>query len=198
MSRTADKTLVMQLALDSDRSNPKHDRAVQYLSQPEVMHKLISAMQISKGAEIDFEKCTSEPEVPVCKGEGQYKSWIGFMDLMYRISVYVMRQPQMRDWSKGGAVINVGEPERDYLTRYLFIEVKITREPISQVIRQINLYREFVGRDKPFFLVSDYDISENEFEQLKNAGINHLRLGDDFNQFRECGADRGIHKSESI
>ncbi len=100
MSRAHESTLLAKLGFaDPDRGNPLHDAACQYLAQEEKARKLAEMLlrdhmkptarnfENPDGSASDyvstwdFDNYRAEFEKHVCKGIGQYRSTIGFLDL---------------------------------------------------------------------------------------------------------------------
>src|SRR3954452_17922824 len=84
---THTRTLLAQLGFaDSDKQDPRHDLACRYLAQKDVLRKVLR--EAHKDArhvrEVRVEQVI--PEAHIVKGEGQYRSTIGFADLLVRYS----------------------------------------------------------------------------------------------------------------
>lgn len=78
MTHTKDKTLLASLSFgDKDKKDRRHDLACQYLTQPEVALKI--AEVFGKGDE-PWKFVESDLEIPLTKGQNQYKTFIGFLD----------------------------------------------------------------------------------------------------------------------
>jgi hypothetical protein len=86
-----DRSLLANLGFaDPDKKDPKHDWACQYLCQPEVGKKwlglltfpYLSDRQKATWNFKDFADLHFRTEVPISKGEGQYKTTIGFLDVL--------------------------------------------------------------------------------------------------------------------
>lgn len=75
-----DRTMLAKLGFaDPDKRNPRHDMAIQYLSQPAMLSKLTKASP--KASPKAFETCL---EFHITKGYGQYMTTVGFADIVSR------------------------------------------------------------------------------------------------------------------
>ncbi len=98
-------TLLSKLGFqDPDKKNSKHDAAIHFVRQPEVLQQIndefFSSFHIGYGDVIEaFSipgekaqiivtgiKSTYETEHPITKGKGQYKQTIGFIDGVLRVT----------------------------------------------------------------------------------------------------------------
>ena len=105
------------------------------------------------------------------KRQGQYKQVIGFLDLV----IYVFKNDRRK------------LEECDFLA----VEVKIHRVSVSDIIRQMNLYREFEenifgGSHTIWTIATRFDISEAEVKMLETADLWHVRLGPGFDAYLEA------------
>jgi hypothetical protein len=185
------KTLLARLGFgDEDRRNSLHDQACQFLVRPEVVQQLLKTLlarvvvsqkltrQVCRGYSSavaveyrlkDFRWTEARTEQTVVKGKDQYKTTIGFLDVSLMF-------------------VSLWEPlttsqEANYSETHSFaIEVKAGKVPVSEVIRQINLYREFVSFDT-WLLATPWPISEVEKTTLDGEKIKHILLGDSFREF---------------
>lgn len=159
MTYTKDKTLLASLSFgDKDKKDNRHDLAGQYLLQPEV------ALKIGK-LEIDEEVVFTggKLEIPLTKGLNQYKTFIGFID----------------------GSLCFESVKNKYVC---FFEIKINPETTGNVIRQLNLYKEFMKCDEYDYasvslLVTAYDVSPADQALFKENGIVCVRLGEAFDEF---------------
>jgi hypothetical protein len=119
----------------------------------------------------------AKTEVMISKGEGQYRTTIGFLDV--RI-----------DWFSADPV--------DWMVRgSVFVEVKIAPIGVGDILRQINLYREYASavpaRDTrehlrgtvstAWVLATSFQLDAGQTETLQGAGITLIRLGEGFEKW---------------
>lgn len=169
--RTADQTLVARMGFqDPDKKNVDHDLGCQYLTTPEVCEKL-ARLLFPQGFQQSGHSGTGHVEVPVMKGEGRYKQYIGFLDARlvlraelttwvtpnwpnsrlvtpgYRLSDHhdpVWPEPGTCKFSCGTIYDRVVHPWKVRMDAAC--EVKIHPQPMGDVIRQMKLYREHLER----------------------------------------------------
>jgi hypothetical protein len=217
MSR--DYTLLAKLGFaDPDKQDPTHDAACRYLAQPEVAQKLwalSSEILNSPGMYADAsqhlvrfsnsasttELAAATVEAPISKGSGQYKTTIGFMDVV----LYGKQQSADVEVRRSLPAFGVG------------IEVKHTQKSIHDAVRQINLYREYT--DNPYgtvrlgyhthetqwttkivdwYLATTFDITQQELEMLSMSRIKFIRLGADFNKYLQKANTKTFSGSADI
>jgi hypothetical protein len=219
------RTLIAKLGFaDPDRKEPLHDAACRYLGEGNRPHKLAAMCcpdALSRyiglcGRDDDQRRwgaASAALEVPVSKGEDQYKQTIGFLDVVlsvrlesrahlkmdktelaksansllaqldalerdnaYELAVAASPDGTAPEW---GPWIERSIPER------IAIEVKIGPTSYSEVLRQINFYREhaFGGdplRKTPWVLAAAYDMNEKYVAALANEKVHDVRLGQAF------------------
>jgi hypothetical protein len=74
------------------------------------------------------------------------------------------------------------DPRRD---RYrLIVEVKAGHVPVTDVLRQVALYREFIAADA-WVLATTYAPSALDVDTLRRESIHHIRLGPKFTEWAE-------------
>lgn len=158
MAHAHDRTLLASLSFgDPDKKDPLHDLGCQYISQPSVCNAMNIALQEGGKLEFDESRCPVL-EAPITKGEGKYKTMIGFIDVTLPFK------------NQNGHVD-------------VFAEVKIKPVELGEILRQISLYREF--KDGPWILVADFDMTASLEEGLKAHGIMPIRLGEGFKSYVE-------------
>lgn len=206
-----DRTLLAKLGFaDPDRANSRHDLACQYIAQPPNVDKLIGLLALAYPllpfrTATDSDECIgmhssaihhrwTSYEVPIEKGSDQYKTTIGFMDVMLGFEL-LKHQYQVhwrrRDWPGAPWGQWREEKESRLLSRYCAgVEVKIAPVPVGSLIRQVNLYRSYTPHvpygDRGiarWVVVTDYGISAADHGALGNEKILHVRLGPDFDAF---------------
>jgi hypothetical protein len=176
-----DRTLISRLGFDDpDKRNPRHDLACQYLTECDVIGKLIKKIlgDSFNIDTLDFNNVFINNEEPLTKGSGQYEVVIGFLDVLYRFPM----------------------PDATRRTQWIIVEVKTCNIPVSDIIRQVKFYRDSIKNCSKFYnsyssrthtdyqalgdfawvVVLDFDITEVELRILRREGFHVLRLGNDF------------------
>lgn len=132
-------------------------------------------------------------ECPLSKGGGQYKTTIGFIDVGLEFATTGEEQWQERVTLRENRSVSpdlLNESEwRPWEQRQatwtssstLYVEVKIQPVPAGQIVRQVNLYREYC-RGK-FVVATAFPLQGYEVKQLCLANISHVMLGDSFEAF---------------
>jgi hypothetical protein len=161
-----DRTLIGRLGFaDPDKHDSTHDLACQYLTLPDNVRRLVDIVKREhyeqvRGFDGKVSFDTPRPEHPISKGEGQYRTTIGFIDLFLDVSPMVNRR---------------------FMSEHVAVEVKTGRAGMGQVIRQINLYREYIASQHThWFLVTTYPETEGNVELLAESDIWHIELADAF------------------
>lgn len=138
-------------------------------------------------------------EVPISKGKGQYKTTIGFLDAFIAgEATWSVRTVGSRSDNNAFVATYVAydyteaEGNMHRLDAGMFavaVEVKIGREDVSSILRQMLLYREhFVApREEPITWVAAlaFDLTQNEIDTLKREKIHTIRLGAPFEKWCE-------------
>ena len=176
MSHAHDQTLLARLGFqDPDRKTPDHDLACRYLSQRDQLRKIVALyLPFSErwGAygnhptrDIAFDMCAAGSallECPLTKGEGRYKTHIGFVDLVAKFDV-----------------LSSVHKERSAIS--IAIEVKIAPIDVSTILRQLNLYKQYTTTDPKWLLVTAFEIDIEEIKTLGN--VRHVYLNPDYKSF---------------
>lgn len=174
MAHSHDRTLLAQLGFsDKDKKNPRHDLACRYLSQKDVLPKLVKP-HLVEGC--DLVTATVVPEHHITKGDGRYKTTIGFADLYLTkmwvakgttgparilcpaevkpdntISDFSRRYQDQRNREQANMAAWQEQWDQAPTTRFgllgsmsMLVEVKI--EPVSagDILRQMRLYSEYM------------------------------------------------------
>lgn len=190
MGHASDRTLIASLGFaDKDKTSGRHTLACEWAASAS------GAAAILDAAEVPFYgfRCKDQPvregvssrtEVPLTKGERQYATTIGFVDAV--LSPWLMQDC--------GCSVCVGITTKAHNRRRvhgsaLYVEVKIAREDVGAIIRQINFYRPHVenGSHGTWVLLADWEINEIEATALRREKIVPLRLGERFRAFCEAG-----------
>lgn len=176
-----DRTLLSKLGFgDVDRKNKDHELACLYLSQRDIGRQLVSRL-CGDDDSLDIEN--SAIEVALSKGEGQYKTTIGFLDVRIDFSYIRTCKPSC---CSDSVHICYG---------VAIIEVKNAVCDVSEIIRQINLYKaHFQCVHYEFWIVATtYNISALDSAALTAAGLRHVFLGKGFRSW--CEANAGVASS---
>jgi hypothetical protein len=177
MAHTHDRTLLNRIGfMDPDKKLPRHDMACRYLAQPAILQKL---MKLESDA-----KYETHLERVISKGSHQYLQHVGFVDL------WVVAQHRFRVEQEvlhaGTKFERPGEKYTTWDNQSALIEVKISPVLTSDIIRQLNLYREYTRADwknwggSLTFAVVDFDLTASDRDALMSADIRPVRLGADF------------------
>lgn len=143
MSHSHDATLLQRMGFrDPDRGSSRHDVACAALAaHPDDL--------LSLDLRLEVKDITVRLEVPLQKGSGQYASTIGFIDAFV-------------EWSELGEHVSCRvRPDHDDLCpncvvgRYwsrksMLVEVKTKIDSLGDLLRQMNLYREYKRADEYF------------------------------------------------
>jgi hypothetical protein len=191
---------------DSDRREPQHDVACQYLATPGAVRRLIRGLGMEHGYKPYAEKSDSEErksqvlrkvtsqqvtrEYEIAKGWGQYRTTVGFADLVLKLHVeeqHRKAQERMRRVPDGRGNLTWTEwrSVADFMWRSnkeVGIEVKVTPAGIGDVIRQIKLYRSY-SCIRTWIVATAYQITRADLEFLKNERFKHVYLGEHFQAF---------------
>lgn len=212
-----ERTLLNQLGFaDADKKDRRHDLACQFLAITENA-AVIAKMFVPRRKSIDrcsdphpvayghwehtgqtvyeFDKINGvDSERALNKGAGQYKTTVGFIDTVIRYQIKATSQSRVRNreyeeqpWGEWSDT----KTEIQSLPNKVAIEVKIARVGVGDILRQINLYREFIlesADDEHRFkthwaLAAAFDLTDHESEQLAKAQIKFIRLGAKFDAF---------------
>jgi hypothetical protein len=202
MTHSHDRTLLASLSFgDPDKREPLHDLACEYLAEPIQSQRLVRFATTFKG---DV-STVSKSEVVISKGEGRYRSTIGFLDLMI-------------EWEENATV---PKDEHGWATRSLargivVVEVKINPIGIGDLLRQIGLYREYVGGNPTpserlrfletgeqvgqlsWVLATAYALDAGQMDTLRQSCVHCVRLGDGFTKWFEERQKRPAPKLEEF
>lgn len=143
---------------DPDKKDSKHDLACQFLArETSALSSWLTGSQDDKAYSI--------LEYPHSKGEGQYKTTLGFFDVLIW-------------WPR---------------LSFAVVEVKISKIPLGDVLRQIMFYRSFpiiypilkgsMYIAKHWVLATAYDLTDIDVETLTRADVKWLKLGEKFEEF---------------
>lgn len=175
----ADRTLLAKLGFaDPDKRSSLHDLACQYVAQPAIADSigLTTADAHRNVFDLKFEAAArAQFECPISKGEGQYKTTIGFVDVILPMGYY----------PAGGEWCHVP----------VFVEVKITPVGLGEILRQIRLYEEYVG-GQFWLLLAGFELSDSLARGLLDAGVRPVQLGPNFRTW--AAAQRAVPRATSV
>jgi hypothetical protein len=216
-----DRTLLARLGFqDPDGENALHERACQYLAEPEQARKIVetfAAAEVDPTRELTtWEWCKAHRadehlafrrtesriqntwpavEKVISTGVGEHQTTVGSLDV--RIG-YVYEAHEV-----GKGKILRGKDRGVYpFDRWtavsggeVCVEVKIARVPASDILRQINLYREYVRPPvggmtwRPvqtrWVAAVAFDLSNIEIGLLRCQRVEVVRLGERFERWAE-------------
>lgn len=192
---THDRTMLASMGFaDKDKKNPKHDLACLYLTRPEVMQAMSQWVRWPVSGKRPREckvRMTPNLEHHLQKGEGKYATTVGFLDVVYHAQwswVHDVTQHRTKDkWGYDKWVEGDPYPSTSEATGYLFAEVKIEPIGYGEILRQLNLYRDyFKSSVVPGVLVTAWQLSDLEKSAIEKAGYVCMNLGDGFATWAEA------------
>ncbi len=214
MAHAYHRTLIARLGFaDRDRQLPEHDLACQYLARAEVMQAILrrylpqpeqslvpkfGAPERVYGLYTQVLAPTfSAPrfEVPIPRGRPPSGSVVGFLDLVLSGEVEVVYEERERSTEQ----ISYG-PQPMSVSPRVLIEVKITPTNVSEILRQLQFYRQHLdpaGERYVWVAVTRFPISVEDKAMLSGAGIGHLRLGARFEAYRQHLRSRARSMADS-
>ena len=164
MSHSYDNTLLQRMGFsDPDRRTPAHDDAcVQIASEPE---RFVRIVRDRVG--VRYVQCGLE--LPLQKGEGKYASTVGFIDALVEWNDALdIKWPYGADgWRCTCGFINCrqercscvellsGPNPLEWPRAAMLVEVKTCIQSIGDLLRQMNLYREY-KRDHNRVPINEY------------------------------------------
>lgn len=183
-----DRTLLAKLGFaDPDKGNSRHDLACQYLAQKDVVTSLVASITGKEPSKL--QRVRSFPESPLSKGEGQYKTTIGFLDLLVRFdSLEPSQVYEDHRWVPA---------EDKWIGGAMAIEVKISPVSLGDIIRQVNLYAEY-QTGTHWLVVTEFSLSPEDVATLKSASIRHRRLGGKFSEYVKERESRKSPKDQDL
>ena len=132
-------------------------------------------------------KVRMHAEVPLSKGDGQYKCTIGFIDGILNIDyVYEIERTFLTDAKKKDTVKKDTVEHTDYVS--MLIESKVFETPIGDILRQIKLYREYMVYKPNLTLLltpESFKITPSNKKLLSDNGIKWISVGSKFNEWYE-------------
>ncbi len=214
---SSDRTLAAKLGFaDPDKKDPDHDLACQYLASEEITRQLVEKFfrpriaacgPVRKKVEDRYYGTTEVTgerrlicfeydaalEVPISKGEGKYKTTIGFLDVdinlcaeTEEIGKQLIHKTQWRS-ENGKAVEHKWDETKDYKNEHIYelrmiIEVKVNPVGIGDILRQIALYREYCQATR-WLVATTYPMKTIDVSTLEKSNIGHIQLGELFEEW---------------
>ena len=165
----------------------------------------------------DVDITHARQESVLSKGHGQYKTTVGFLDAVFSYRSAMNLQGERRvlpstylsAWDDAHAAMDRGElweqgnsPERgtwcpEAHMGHVALEIKISPVSVSEALRQIHLYREYMPFEYSWVLVTRFPMNSGEREVLRRHGIAHARLGDQFTAWVEQQR-AGVHEGVAL
>lgn len=217
----SNRTLLANLGFnDPDKSSKKHDLGCHFLVQPHIIEKITKNSKnlffptkdilfyghthdkdSNKSTHLKYcangkyiINTTLNTEVPITKGENQYKQTIGFIDgiietVIFRESDEYQCENNESHRSEEGKCIwktDFTKNLSSFSDWKFFVEIKITPQKVGDIIRQINLYREYLSLKcyyGSFILAYNFDLSEIEIKALEKENIICIKLGKQFDDW---------------
>lgn len=135
-------------------------------------------------------------ERQITKGQGQYKTTIGFADVFLRTTMaarctYAWTTPDgaSETWEQWDAL------GLDRASAIL-VEVKARPVPASEILRQLRLYAEYLAGDPILVAATLFHMSSGESEMLRSQGVRAIRLGDSFETWAAAQSQSKSEKQE--
>ncbi len=204
---THERTMLARLGFaDPDRREHLHDVACQYLAMPCTLRRLVRCLGIEHESAPYAENSSSDErtsqrirkvtshqvqrEFEIAKGFGQYQTTVGFADLMIHLQVQeehhaVRKRTRNVVNGSGNLMWSAWQPVADHTEwsrESLGIEVKVTPVAVSDVIRQVKLYRSY-SKYPRWIVATTFQIACADLACLNNEGLQHVYLGEHFQAF---------------
>lgn len=181
-----DRTLVTSLGFaDPDKKDPRHDMACRYLATPDV-HAAVIDFAVEQRCDPNhyprIKSCPRRPkghtfEYPITKGSGQYKTIVGFLDVMLGME-YDEPCPG------GGCCRPAPEDGLHHNDAHIVVEVKILPLSFGDILRQLRLYQQFWSA-LVWVVATAFQPSRGDIQELRHHGIVHVQLGPKFDRWTD-------------
>ncbi len=181
MTHSHDRTLLANLAFgDPDKKNAEHSLACRYLAQDAQRDALVelAVIEIKEASNTSYfggnstrKKITPEArlEYAINKGEGQYRTTIGFVDVAIILGSCTLMEMRFGRANYAETPIGIG------------VEVKIGAVPVDELLRQINLYRQYLSFE--WVAALRFDVDQDYVDTLEQQNIRVVRLGKKFTEW---------------
>lgn len=182
-----DRTLLAALGFQDADKGPEHDLACQYLAQKDIALQVM----LRKPRPGTNHYIETALEHPISKGKDQYKTTIGFVDVLYD---FASSDPCPTNCYRGHTVNAYGTPFKDtevsercgedhtFMHMQVGVEVKTTSTPDGDVLRQVKLYQEYLPVG--FILAVTFPVTKQFQDTLESSGISVISLGPGFAAFK--------------
>jgi hypothetical protein len=160
--RTADQTLLSKLGFqDPDKKTPLHDQICEYIALNSV--HVANYLREDK-SQTPWSVVEVEMERLITKGTGIYQTHVGFIDVF----LFLRRPDGVTTWKDGTT-------SQSFDGRAAYFEVKTNRISVSEALRQIKVYKQFIsgGVFTSWALITVYEMSDLEKELLRRENITH-------------------------
>ena len=221
-----ERTMLARLGFaDPDKKDRRHDLACQYLAQRPVVDKIVPLLGLEQSPQAYerthdnaqekgitakvFSSYETELEYQVSKGSDEYRTTIGFVDLVYYFTLeirYTQRserkfQDYFQSWSSWKNL-----PDSNYREHVnIGVEVKISPTTVGDIIRQISLYRSYIdhwymhgGDSSRWILATAYPLSSLDIQSLAKQQISHVLLGKGFEKFVDFQEQLSVAKNIEV
>ncbi len=172
MSHAHDNTLLQRMGFrDPDRRLPKHDHASMQLASEPVWLVLASSVH---GYAERLSRIQCDLEHPIQKGDGAYRTTIGFADALLTWG----ERFEDRPWCRiDGRDVEAAGPccLRRQIHTSMIVEIKSRIDDVGSLLRQMNLYREYSKCDR--YLVWSLHDEDREFGSLLRSQRIGLLVG---------------------
>jgi|SRR5271166_246763 len=164
-----DRTLLASLAFaDPDKKDRLHDAACRYLTEEPQASEIVRLVETKPDCPVDSVTIYNRSiEQPISKGQGQYRTTIGFLD--------------------GVIEYRIGELGND--TNRVLLEVKISRVDAAAILRQLRLYQQYEGASfygQSWVVAVAFDMNESATNMLIEHEIHVVRLGTKFREWMKA------------
>lgn len=212
MAHSHDRTLLASLGfLDPDKREPLHDLACEYLSEPAQATRMA---RLAGAPETEDVATVPTLEAQIAKGEGQYRTTVGFLDLRIEWKTEtaegtVLVEVKIQPISIGDVLRQIalyrGHLKSVSLAAPVVLNKPVSAETFKDRLRELSGEKRSLGaaetvQDKgmSWFLATAFDLDAGQSQLIQQAGIVHVRLGDGFEKWFEERQRRPAPKPEEF